>query len=214
MDLQSSENNDTVKSMSEETFTETQRQTILSKLGDFIFGRSDEQALDVEEVSEVAVDVQKDAPLENSDEAELTKEFKDLDEADITEAEIAKAESSEEVEKSVDEGETEMDFEKVLEGLSALLDEKLEKVKADIAAEVDGKIESLEKSVSEVKESAEELSTDLEKVANSGAEKKSADVEADDIADGEALTKSVESESFWGGIFVPSEIVKVLGYES
>ena len=107
-----------------------------------------------------------------------------------------------------------MDFEKVLEGLGALLDEKLEKVKADITAEVDGKIDAIEKSVSEVKESAEELTSDLEKVANSGAEKKSADVDADEMADDDVLEKSVESESFWGGMFVPAEIVKVLGYNS
>lgn len=214
MDLQSSENNDTVKSMSEETFTETQRQTVLSKLGDFIFGRNDEQAIDVEEVSEVTSEIQKDLPTQDGGETELTEELKDLNKAEDAEAEIAEDVPSEEVEKSVEEGETEMDFEKVLEGLSALLDEKLEKVKADIAAEVDGKIESLEKSVSDVKESTEELSTDLEKVANSGAEKKSADVEADDVTEEEALAKSVDSESFWGGIFVPSEIVKVLGYES
>jgi hypothetical protein len=116
--------------------------------------------------------------------------------------------------KSVTEGENEMDFEKVLEGLSALLDEKLEKVKADITAEVDGKIDAIEKSVSDVKDSADELSSDLEKVANSGAEKKSADIDADGVAEGEALAKSAETESFWGGIFVPAEIAKVLGYNS
>lgn len=106
-----------------------------------------------------------------------------------------------------------MDFEKVLEGLGNLLDEKLEKVKADITAEVDGKIEAIEKSVSDVKESTEEISTDLEKVANTGAVKKSADVDADED-EVEVLEKSAETESFWGGIFVPTEIVKVLGYDS
>jgi DNA-binding ferritin-like protein len=117
-------------------------------------------------------------------------------------------------ELSVKEGEEEMDFEKVLEGLGALLDEKLEKVKADITAEVDGKIDAIEKSVSEAKDAADELSGELEKVANSGAGKKSADIEADGVAEDEALAKSVESESFWGGMFVPTEVVKALGYNS
>lgn len=132
----------------------------------------------------------------------------------LREVTIKSADSQTDNELSVLEGEEEMDFEKVLEGLGALLDEKLEKVKADITAEVDGKIDAIEKSVSEAKDAADELSGELEKVANSGAGKKSADIEADGVAEDEVLTKSADSESFWGGMFVPTEVVKALGYDS
>lgn len=205
MNLQENEINDIVNDMSSADLTDTQKQSILSKLGDFLFGKSEE----VEESSDISEDVVEKSA--DSDVEEEGVEKSEESESDAVVAEEAAIEKSEE-ESSVDEGE-EMDFEKVLEGLSNLLDEKLEKVKADITAEVDGKIEAIEKSVSEVKESAEEISSDLEKVANSGAEKKSADVEAD-VVEEEVLEKSIDSEGFWGGIFVPVAVAKVLGYDS
>jgi len=210
MNLQENEINDIVTNMSDADLTDTQKQSILSKLGDFLFGKSEEveKVVDVSDnVEEKSADSDMDENLKKEDDVEKSEDS----ESDVVEAEEAEIEKSEE-ESSVDEGE-EMDFEKVLEGLSNLLDEKLEKVKADITAEVDGKIEAIEKSVSEVKESAEEISSDLEKVANSGAEKKSADVEAD-VVEEEVLEKSADSEGFWGGIFVPVAVAKVLGYDS
>lgn len=210
MNLQEKEINDNVINMSEAELTETQKQGILSKFGDFLFGKSEEveKVVDVfDNVEEKSADSDMDENLKKEEDVEKSEDS----ESDVVEAEEAEIEKSEE-ESSVDEGE-EMDFEKVLEGLSNLLDEKLEKVKADITAEVDGKIEAIEKSVSEVKESAEEISSDLEKVANSGAEKKSADVEAE-VVEEETLEKSAGSESFWGGIFVPAEVAQVLGYNS
>lgn len=238
MSLQENEIDDNVNTMSED-LTETQKQSILSKMGDFIFGKEEsiEKAqtievntangnfkvvtdgsmtnppqvvlnmVDVGAVEEKAGHMGMDEEMKSSDKDMVTKS----EEAGTEEAAADAVEDSESVD-SVDEGE-EMDFEKVLEGLSNLLDEKLEKVKADITAEVDGKIDAIEKSVSEVKDSAEELTSDLEKVANSGAVKKSADVDADED-EAEVLEKSAETESFWGGIFVPTEIVKVLGYDS
>jgi hypothetical protein len=238
MSLQENEIDDNVNTMSED-LTETQKQSILSKMGDFIFGKEEsiEKAqtievntangnfkvvtdgsmtnppqvvlnmVDVGAVEEKAGHMGMDEEMKSSDKDMVTKS----EEAGTEEAAADAVEDSESVD-SVDEGE-EMDFEKVLEGLSNLLDEKLEKVKADITAEVDGKIDAIEKSVSEVKDSAEELTSDLEKVANSGAVKKSADVDADED-EVEVLEKSAETESFWGGIFVPTEIVKVLGYDS
>jgi hypothetical protein len=222
-----------------EDLTETQKQSILSKMGEFIFGKQEsiEKAqtievntangnfkvvtdgsmtnppqvvlnmVDVGAVEEKSGHMGMDEEMKSSGEDMVGKS----EEAGTEEAAADAVEDSESVD-SVDEGE-EMDFEKVLEGLSNLLDEKLEKVKAEITAEVDGKIESIEKSVSEVKESAEEISSDLEKVANSGAEKKSADVEAD-VVEEEVLEKSADSEGFWGGIFVPVAVAKVLGYDS
>ena len=238
MNLQENEFNDNINIMTED-FTETQKQSILSKMGDFIFGKAEsiEKAqtievntangnfrvvtdgsmtnppqvvlnmVDVGTVEQKAGHVGTDEEMKSSDVDMVGKS----EDAGTEEAAADAVEKSDSVD-SVDEGE-EMDFEKVLEGLSNLLDEKLEKVKAEITAEVDGKIESIEKSVSEVKESAEEISSDLEKVANSGAEKKSADVEAD-VVEEEVLEKSIDSEGFWGGIFVPVAVAKVLGYDS
>jgi len=238
MNLQENEINDNVNTMSED-LTETQKQSILSKMGEFIFGKQEsiEKAqtievntangnfrvvtdgsmanppqvvlnmVDVGTFEEKAGHMGMDEEMKSSGEDMVGKS----EDAGTEEAATDVVEKSESVD-SVDEGE-EMDFEKVLEGLSNLLDEKLEKVKAEITAEVDGKIESIEKSVSEVKESAEEISSDLEKVANSGAEKKSADVEAD-VVEEEVLEKSADSEGFWGGIFVPVAVAKVLGYDS
>lgn len=204
MNLQENEINDIVTNMSDADLTDTQKQSILSKLGDFLFGKSD----DLEKVVDVTDNVEEKSAHSGMEDEDMVKS-EDSD-PDVTDVE-ADVDGSDE-ESSVDEGE-EMDLEKVLEGLSNLLDEKLEKVKADITAEVDGKIEAIEKSVSEVKESAEEISSDLEKVANSGAEKKSADIEAD-VVEEETLEKSAGSESFWGGIFIPVEVAHVLGYNS
>lgn len=241
MNLQENEINDIVNNMSED-LTEIQKQSILSKFGDFLFGKSEkvEKAQTVEvntangnfkiitegsmenppqvvlnmvdagSVEEKAGHMGMDEDMNPSDEDDMVAKSEEVETGDAA-ADDSVVEKSEETD-SVDEGE-EMDFEKVLEGLSNLLDEKLEKVKADITAEVDGKIEAIEKSVSEVKESAEEISSDLEKVANSGAEKKSADVEAD-VVEEEVLEKSADSEGFWGGIFVPVAVAKVLGYDS
>lgn len=240
MNLQENEINGNVNTMSED-LTETQKQSILSKMGEFIFGKQEsvEKAQTIEvntangnfkvvtdgsmanppQVILNMVDVPFDNVEEKAGHMGMDEEMKSSGEDMVGKSEEAGTEeaAADVVEKSgsvdsVDEGE-EMDFEKVLEGLSNLLDEKLEKVKAEITAEVDGKIESIEKSVSEVKESAEEISSDLEKVANSGAEKKSADVEAD-VVEEEVLEKSIDSEGFWGGIFVPVAVAKVLGYDS
>ena len=256
--LQLTKNYANINDMSQEDFTDTQKETILSKLGSFLFGKDTVekgQVVDVNNMNHnlriisdgnmgqaphVVVNVgggmledlvgstTPKADIINATPSTVTEgdggPHNGAGPGDTALEEISPSKGGSNMEvnqgqpssmgKSFPEGEEEMDFEKVLDGISALLDEKLEKVKADITAEVDGKIDAIEKSVSEVKDSAEELSSDLEKVANSGAEKKSADVDADDIADGEALEKSVESESFWGGMFVPAEIVKVLGYNS
>jgi len=230
-----SKNTDKVDVMTEQDFTDIQKQTVLSKLGSFLFGKDVEERSDAIDVNKmnytgqltastsphVVVNIggevfEKNVSVTIPESSEnLTDANEDLTGQGVEDSTLLTLEKSED--KISPEGEVEgeeMDFEKVLEGLGALLDEKLEKVKADITAEIDGKIDAIEKSVSEVKESAEELSSDLEKVANSGAEKKSDDVEADIIADEDVLQKSAASESFWGGLFVPAEIVKVLGYKS
>jgi DNA-binding ferritin-like protein len=249
-DLQMNKNYDNMSDMTQEDFTETQKQNILSKLGSFLFGKDASvekgQVINVNNmnhnlriVSEgnmanaptVTIDVgggmleeSVGATTPKMDIINATPASTIAGDSSLTgqgpgefaleEVTIKSVDSQTDTELSVREGEEEMDFEKVLEGLGALLDEKLEKVKADITAEVDGKIDAIEKSVSEAKDAADELSGELEKVANSGAGKKSADIDADGIAEDEALTKSIESESFWGGMFVPTEVVKALGYDS
>lgn len=227
MDLQENEINDNINTMSDD-FSDDQKQTILSKLSDFLFGKAEKidkaQTIEVNTVNG-NFRIVTDGSLENPPQVVLNmngQEEKSMHAGEMEDEEVMKSEDSSgedisedaELEKSEatdNEGDEEMDFEKVLEGLSALLDEKLEKVKADITSEVDGKIEAIEKSVSEVKESAEDLSESIEKVANSGAEKKSED---SDVVEEEVLEKSAPSESFWGGVFVPVEIAKTLGYES
>lgn len=248
-DLQLTKSYDNINDMSQDDLTDTQKQTILSKLGNFLFGKDTVekgQVVDVNNMNHMLRIVSEgnmsQAPhvvvnvgggmLEDSVGSETPKQevinstpsenvvggdesLTGQGTGEFALQTVKKSEDGNEAsdDTEVTEGEEEMDFEKVLEGLGALLDEKLEKVKADITAEVDGKIDAIEKSVSEVKESAEEISSDLEKVANSGAVKKSADVDADE-EEAEVLEKSAEAESFWGGIFVPTEIVKVLGYDS
>ena len=114
---------------------------------------------------------------------------------------------------SEQEGEDTMDLEKMLEGIGSLLDEKLAKVKDEVTAEVtatvDEKIDALQKSVDEKVEGVEER---VETVESSGAMKKSADAEED--AEDAELSKSANEGPFWGGIFVPTELAKVLGYDS
>ena len=106
-----------------------------------------------------------------------------------------------------------MDLTEILEKFTSVLDEKLEKVKADITADVDEKIS---KSVSEVREATsetiEDLTDEVNKIADSGAIKKSVEVDSDDEIADEVIEKSVDS--FWGGKFVPTPVVKALGYDS
>lgn len=260
VNLQSNENHDNVESMSSDLdLTEDQKKSVLSKLGDFLFGKAvdvsanngnlrvvadgtnpggtvivnvtpgvvtsnvsgvdgdSSMAPDDTAVSEIV-----ETPQENLGESASAEESENEalverdNQIDIPTASGAPSDDAgqdpENINKSI-EGEEEMDFEKLTEAIGSMLDEKLEKVKAEISAEVDGKIDAIEKSVSEVAVATETLSGDIEKVANSGAGKKS-EVISDDEVEDSTLTKSVESEGFWGGVFVPVALAKSLGYES
>lgn len=263
-DLQTNGNYDNVSYMSEDNLTEKEKNSILSKLGEFLFGKS--QVVDVNNINHhlrivsdgnmtqaphVVVnvggadfgDVIRDPAVTSSGYTSSNVDHQDMINATPSTVEQggdsgahegpgSGEDALEEVSagsgsdmavnqgyptmmgKSINEGDNEMDFEKVLEGLSSLLDEKLEKVKADITAEVDGKIDAIEKSVSDVKDTADELSGGLEKVANSGAERKSTDFDYAVSKEDEEFAKNFQTESFWGGVFVPTEICKVLGYDS
>jgi hypothetical protein len=143
---------------------------------------------------------------------------------EVTKAASTVEETEEIVEKTEEvvekDGGSEVDINEITTALSAILDEKLTKVRDDIEASVEAKInekiETVTKSVSEVAEKVEtvsnsvtEVSEKVETIDETSAVKKS--VETDEET--EKVEKSVKP-SFWGNIFVPAEIVEVLGYES
>jgi hypothetical protein len=219
MDLHEKINNDNVDNMDE--LTEQQRDGIIAKFSDLLFGNKAEVNSSV--IPNITVNIDGSILSKSADEADVAEETA-VDETDVEEAVVAEdtEEASETVEKSleVDEdsasnenGGDEMDLTEILEKFTSVLDEKLEKVKADITADVDEKIS---KSVSEVQEATsetiEELTGEVNKIADSGAMKKSVEVDSDDEVAEEVIEKSVDS--FWGGKFVPTPVVKALGYDS
>lgn len=115
--------------------------------------------------------------------------------------------SDETITDGEDNGGNEVDLEKLMEGIGALLDEKISKIKEEVIETVDEKLAEVTKSVDE---KVETVSERVETVENAGAIKKSVDEEV--VGDEEIIEK--KAESFWGGIFVPAEIAEVLGYES
>jgi hypothetical protein len=206
MDLQEKNKDGNVSTMDVE-LTEEQQQGILAKLGKALFSKSEEQTVSDVVVPNITINIEKSVIAD------------DVAEEDSTEEDVVEKSADFDTDETIEDSdkEEEMDLEKVLEGVGALLDEKLTKVKEEISAEVDEKISDISKSVDDFKEQTEaEISStkdELEKVANTGAEKKSVDVDEIDEEDG-TLEKSAPKESFWGGIFVPQEFIEVLGYES
>lgn len=226
MDLQDNVTNDNVSSMDD--LTENQRDTVLSKLGDLIFGNKEAEISSM--VPNITVNIDGSLFSKNGPEVGImTGDEEDAAEEAVEEEVVAEVETAEEateaddaVEKSLEvdeesasdtQGGEDMDLTEILEKFTSVLDEKLEKVKADITAEVDEKIS---KSVSEVEESTsetiEKLNEEVEKISDTGAMKKSVEVDDTDEDDEDVVEKSVES--FWGGRFVPTPVAKALGYES
>lgn len=207
MDLQEKNKDDIVSNMDIE-LTEEQQKTILGRLGDALFSKSEKVSTSDVIVPNITINIEKGAVVEE----ETVVEEVDSKDEDVVE----KSADSDNIEKDIEEDSHKEEEDMDLEKLSALLDEKLEKVKSDISADVDEKISTISKSVDEFKEQTEvtisEAKDEIEKVANTGAGKKSVDIE--DEVDEDVIEKSVKTESFWGGIFVPQEIVEVLGYES
>lgn len=189
-------------------FTDDQKQSILKRLGNFIFEKDEEIVEKAAPIGNYA-----SAPVVN---VNITRETiaEVVEEKEVEEIAKAAPVVVEEITEATDEvaenGE-EMELEKAVEAFAALLDDKLAKVKEEISADVDAKIE---KSVAVVKEENDatltEVKDELEKVASSGAIKKS----VDDTEEEEVIEKSAPVESFWGGIFVSKEIANTLGYES
>jgi hypothetical protein len=226
MDLQDNNVSDSVSDMSD--LTETQREGVLSKLGDLLFGNKDSEVASV--VPNVTVNIDgslfsKGIMTDESDTVEDEVVADEVAEETTAEADGEVAETEDDtVEKSVEvdeesasdtTGGEEMDLNEILEKFTSVLDEKLEKVKADIAAEVDEKItKSVEEAQEATSETIEKLNDEVEKIADTGAVKKSVDAgdEDADVDDEDVVEKSVES--FWGGRFVPTSVAKALGYDS
>jgi len=240
MSLHDNNIDDNVSNMSD--FTDTQKDSILTKLGDLLFNNKDVEIPAAPSVPNITVNIDgslvSKGIMSGDGEDEATEaEAPETDEDETTEVETApetvedaEAESTgvavldedegadegsevdEESASTTVEGEN-MDLEEILTKFSSVLDEKLESVKADIASEVDEKIA---KSISEVTESTsetiEKLEDEVEKIAETGAMKKSVDADDSDDEDAEIVEKSVES--FWGGKFVPTPVVHALGYDS
>lgn len=253
-DLQKNSSDGNVDNMSTTVeFTDEQKKTVLSKLGDFFFGRVDEDTVEkgtsvdinsangtlsvsadganggtgggtvIVNIGAAAMQPAETAgeTEENETKSEVVEGTSPVDAAQgvAIEDPINKGADGEDelevVEKSNDEGDEEMDLEKVMEALGSLLDEKLEKVKTDITTEVDAKIEkSVEAVKAESAEKIEAVTADLEKVANSGAISKSVEIADEEVVETEKIEKSAGSDSFWGNIFVPAGIAEALGYDS
>jgi hypothetical protein len=224
MDLHDNTVGDNVSDMSD--LTDKQREGVLSKLSDLLFGNKDAEVASV--IPNVTVNIDgsmfsKGIMTDESDTVEEA-EVEETVAEDAVEAEAEVVETEDDtVEKSVEvdeesasdnTGGEEMDLNEILEKFTSVLDEKLEKVKADITAEVDEKItKSVEEAQEATSETIEKLEDEIEKVADTGAVKKSVDADDDtDVDDEEVVEKSVES--FWGGRFVPTSVAKALGYDS
>lgn len=225
MDLHDNVESDNMSDMSD--LTDKQREGVLSKLADLLFGDKEQEVASV--IPNVTVNIDgslfsKGIMTDEAEEAEETVEEtvaeEEAEEAtDVAEGEAVAEDDTVEKSLEVDEesasdtiGGEEMDLNEILEKFTSVLDEKLEKVKADITAEVDGKIaKSVEEAQEATSETIEKLEDEVEKIAETGAMKKSVDADDTD-EDEEVVEKSVES--FWGGRFVPTSVAKSLGYDS
>jgi len=230
MNLQNNLENDTMSDMDD--FTDTQKDTILTKLGDFLFGNKEEAAMHAPASAAPTVTVNIDGSLlskgimsgdgeevagEESAPAEEAVAEEAAPEAEpeggVVEDVAEESEVGDESASAENEGENEVNLEEVLAKFSSVLDDKLDTIKSEIAAEVDEKISKSVNAVEEAtSETIEKLENEVEKIADTGAMKKSVDADDSDEEDSEIVEKSVES--FWGGKFVPASVAKSLGYDS
>lgn len=201
-DLLDKNNGDIVKNMDAD-FTEEQQETFVKRLTNLLF-KKEEELTDPSAVNPVNVNIYTH-DIEKGEKTEGGGGEVSVEEAD---------DNDESVSKSADDGGNKVDLDELKSVFGALLDEKLSKVKEEISESVDEKVEAIQKSVDEVKASTDaavsEVSEKVERVESSGALKKSVD---DSGEDNEVIEKS-EDVSFWGGMFVPQDVVKALGYES
>ncbi len=204
MDLHENKNDASITNTMNE-FTDEQKDGITSRLAKFLFGKDEEAAVPAT-TPNVVVNITPDI-LKSADEKEAVEEVEVVEE--VEEIEDQSIEKSEKDEGGNEVSEVNVD--ELISKLSTVLDDKLSAVKEEIQTEVNEKIDSLQKSVTDVSEKVENQNEEIEKVANSGAEKKSEVIEE---VEEEKIEKSIQPESFWGGIFVPAGVAEVLGYDS
>lgn len=234
--LTKNENNDTIVDMDTE-ITDSQKQSLLKRLGDMLFGGEDIEDvvtatptyavpsinLNFADGITKGMTYTSGSTTNTIDFSKAVDAVGTIDDVEDVVADEVEDASEDEVTKSNDkEDDVEMDMEKFMEGISTLLDEKMSAFKQEVTELVDNKVDEVQKSVDSVTErideqgnSLEEVTGKVEEVAKSGAVKKSNDVVDDDELD-EEIEKSADgkSESFWGGIFVPAAASKILGYDS
>lgn len=230
--LTKNENNDTIVDMDTE-ITDSQKQSLLKRLGDTLFGSDKVEDNVLSTNGLVLPNINLNFAADGFSKSYTASSNSVLDtffkgEDVVTEDEVVTDEiedaSEDEVTKSNDkEDDVDMDMEKFMDGISTLLDEKMSAFKQEVTDLVDDKVSDVQKSVDSVTEKIDEQGTSLEEVtgkvdevAKSGAVKKSNDVVDDDELD-EEIEKSLDegkSESFWGGLFVPAAASKILGYDS
>ena len=153
-----------------------------------------------------------------SDDEAIAKAVSETVEVEETEVVAEEVTEDEVVEK---DGGSEVDITELTTAISSLLDEKLSKahaeMEASLEAKIDEKIEAVTKSVADVTDKVESISTSVTEVSEkvetideATAVRKSVDKTDDEVE----VVEKTAAASFWGNIFVPQEIVQVLGYES
>jgi hypothetical protein len=209
MDLHENENNGNIQDTMNE-ISDQQKETILSKLGNVLFGGT--ASTPSLAVPNININIHKGLLAEEEEEVVEEKEEVKADES----AAPVEEEGSVEEEKLEEE---DMNVEDILKGVGSLLDEKLAGVEETLTAKIDEKVAEklgeIEKSVADFKEQTEatiaETKEVVEKVADAGAGSKSDVADEDEVED---LKKSAPVESFWGGKFVPAALAEALGYDS
>lgn len=223
MDLQNNTENGNVTNMD---FTNNEKVSFLAKMSQFLFGDTQGTG-EVATATAVAPELSSNMNIVTDSITGVASNYTitlpyittgtTTNQIELTKS-VDQADESEEAENT--DGGNEMDLELIKGVFSELLDEKLGKVREDLSASIDEKVEEITKSVSDLSEKVEATDSTIgemtEKVATiekSGAMKKSADTaDEDETGDGEKIEKS--TESFWSGIFVPTQVANALGYDS
>lgn len=223
-DLHNKEDTDILTSVDD--LNETQKEGIIKRLSHLMFGAGEEVSKGTssfslpEGIIPSTININLGTKGDEMVEKALDETSEDVEEEGTQKVDSSEGEAS--VEKAEDDtdGGIEMDLEKLQEVFGDLLDSKMETLKADIAEGVDAKIEKVAEEFTEkvdaVKASLEETNEEVTKVAESGGVKKSVDVETVDELEKEEIETIEKSagDNFWGGVFVPQELTKALGYDS
>lgn len=207
--LQENTSDDTVSNMDE--LTDDQKENLAHRLVKSLFGKEEKKDEgNISQLPNVIINIDSNLLKSETVEAPVVEETieKSADEESVEDA----ADSDDSVEKSakevdmaeetVEEAGSETDA--IVKALSGVLNDALASFKEEINKTVDEKIDAVTKSV-------EATSEKVEKLADDGAVSKSEDTLTDED---DTLEKSESIESFWGGRFVPAQLVKALGYDS